>query len=591
MLGRCRLLWRIGLALSLSWGCVHAADAPVVLDGQYAGGVVWSELRFLHEQGTPLGLDQVQARLDEFESNSGHPLSTFGVVKFPVWLYLPVQVPAGAETDWVFTIDYPIVQRFDLFLTANGQLVQHVARGSSVARDDAKPRSVAISIPLHLRDAMTYGIWLRVQSAGPMLLPMRLQKAGDAIAQAEVDQLVMGLICGIELTLLLYCLLQWVSLREPVFWMYSLMTFGVMLSNIFFYGLGWRFLWPDQLWVQAHMDGTVTFFGSVGTFLFVGEVLAGGDSQRRRFLWAMRACAALSAVFMVIYLLDGFAHDVFLLLFTLWPFVPSMMAIPYTLFKADKSNSIAKALLLVWAVYVEALLLTFGAMYGWQGWPSVSFWTVRAFPIAAAIDSVLFLYVLGLRSKGVRVAAQRAALERDALQTMAYTDALTGVLNRRGLDTALDSMLTQASVDNQAAVMVLDLDGFKPINDTYGHDVGDVLLRAVAQRLKGQVRSSDLVVRLGGDEFVVVARDLTNALQVQELAAKLLHVLQQPYRLNTTLGNIQVHVGVTIGYALAPIDSTDAFELIKFADMALYEGKRQGKGCVQRYAKVVALQA
>ena len=128
---------------------------------------------------------------------------------------------------------------------------------------------------------------------------------------------------------------------------------------------------------------------------------------------------------------------------------------------------------------------------------------------------------------------------------------------------------------------VMDLDGFKPVNDQHGHDVGDELLVAVARRLQCHLRQSDVIARLGGDEFVVMTGELHSTAQAHELGLKLLEAFSSPF----ALGGIQVQVGLTIGYAIAPIDSQDGAGLIKLADAAMYSGKQSGKFCAPQYGR------
>jgi diguanylate cyclase (GGDEF)-like protein len=125
---------------------------------------------------------------------------------------------------------------------------------------------------------------------------------------------------------------------------------------------------------------------------------------------------------------------------------------------------------------------------------------------------------------------------------------------------------------------MLDLDGFKQINDQYGHDVGDELLIAVATRLKGSLRSRDLVSRLGGDEFVVMSSGLDSVDQAREIGDKLLHAFSYAF----ILSEQTCQIGLTIGYALAPLDGRDTLSLLKQADAAMYAGKQDGKNCVLR---------
>jgi diguanylate cyclase len=128
-------------------------------------------------------------------------------------------------------------------------------------------------------------------------------------------------------------------------------------------------------------------------------------------------------------------------------------------------------------------------------------------------------------------------------------------------------------------VFVLDLDGFKPVNDRHGHDVGDALLVAVGARLQAQLRAGDVVARLGGDEFVVLAPGLARAEDALVLGRKLVAALDTPL----DAAGQRCEVGVTVGYALAPLDGVRAEELLKRADAGMYAAKQAGRRRVRRW--------
>jgi diguanylate cyclase (GGDEF)-like protein len=146
------------------------------------------------------------------------------------------------------------------------------------------------------------------------------------------------------------------------------------------------------------------------------------------------------------------------------------------------------------------------------------------------------------------------------------------------LTEALVAVVPRATPERLLAIYMLDRNGFKPVNDQYGHDVGDELLVAVGARLTSAVRAQDIVARVGGDEFVVVATDVTSEAKAVELGDKLLAVFRAPF----ACGEQECRVGVTIGYVLAPLDGVHIAELIKAADAAMYAGKQRGKGMVVR---------
>jgi len=171
-------------------------------------------------------------------------------------------------------------------------------------------------------------------------------------------------------------------------------------------------------------------------------------------------------------------------------------------------------------------------------------------------------------------------------QHEATHDALTGLANRRCFDEQVNNALAAAGRRRHAlAVMMIDLDGFKEINDRLGHQMGDQLLVAVGDRLQAQARSSDLIARLGGDEFAVLSTGAHDHHGVTEQAERLRRAIAEPF----DLGGVAVRVAGSFGIALYPENGTDALTLAEHADAAMYQAKRSGAG-VLAYSRLAAKQ-
>jgi diguanylate cyclase (GGDEF)-like protein len=158
---------------------------------------------------------------------------------------------------------------------------------------------------------------------------------------------------------------------------------------------------------------------------------------------------------------------------------------------------------------------------------------------------------------------------------MAHHDALTNLPNRLSFREQMEHALNSIRSGDQLAVLCLDLDHFKDVNDTLGHPIGDDLLRAVGGRLKECIRETDVIARLGGDEFAIVQVETANQpAEATALARRLIEVISAPYKLD----GHQIVIGVSVGIALAPTDSVDPDQLLKNSDMALYRAKSDGRG-------------
>ena len=158
---------------------------------------------------------------------------------------------------------------------------------------------------------------------------------------------------------------------------------------------------------------------------------------------------------------------------------------------------------------------------------------------------------------------------------MAHHDTLTNLPNRVLFTDRLQTAIALAKRSGLIAVHYLDIDRFKPVNDTLGHQVGDTLLTAIANRLSGTVRENDTVARLGGDEFAIVQTGISESSHAAVLARRVLAQLSSPFE----VAGHAVQVGVSIGIALSPTDGITIDEILIKADAALYRSKTKGRGC------------
>ena len=198
-------------------------------------------------------------------------------------------------------------------------------------------------------------------------------------------------------------------------------------------------------------------------------------------------------------------------------------------------------------------------------------WLRIAQIVAFVLDAILVVLfggvLLGYRRKILRQAAKN--------EHEAHHDALTGLANRTLLARRMDLAVEKArKKDEPLALLIVDLDRFKEVNDSLGHHTGDLLLRQVANRLSWAVRDTDLVARLGGDEFAVLLPAVGSAENAGMVAEKILQALAMP----VTLEGLELEIAGSVGVALCPSDSGDGHELLRHADIAMYAAKREKSG-------------
>ncbi len=170
-------------------------------------------------------------------------------------------------------------------------------------------------------------------------------------------------------------------------------------------------------------------------------------------------------------------------------------------------------------------------------------------------------------------------LMEEQLKRSAHYDSLTDLPNRVLFSDHAKYAIAQAErYKTKLAVMYIDLDKFKPVNDTYGHNVGDLLLKAVAKRLRDCLRKSDTAGRIGGDEFIVLLPKIYKQQDMLHVAEKIRFALNQPFEL---YGYPTIHISSSIGIAIYPEHGCDEFQLSKNADKAMYTAKESGRNTIK----------
>ena len=545
------------------------ASAPLVLTQDRPQVNAWEAITLKADATRNLSVQDMLGRLNEFEAPAQRD-GSLGVHKAAMWLHVPIVAPNALPTAWMVDIGYSSLQA-EIYLASGGQVLQQVRTGGG------HPTQLATRTPamaFDLQAGQPYDLLIRVQATGPLILPITVGEMPYQMHQALREQMLQGLLNGLALCLLVYSLVQWVTQREHLFGFYALVVLGSAGFSMQFFGIGDQFLWPGNLWMSRHAGVVAGLIALAGSFLFLGAALA--HNPRSRYARAMRAGAAITAMVCVAVALGWLSIPIAIAFMSLVGPLPSLISVPAAIARVRQKDPIGATLLVAWIAYGAAAALMVCLV---QGWVPANFWTMHSFQFGATIDMLLFLRVIGLRASALRQQAQEALRERDIMHHLAHSDPLTGLTNRRGLQQALRAALSSCAPNSLVAVYLMDLDGFKPINDVHGHDVGDDLLVAVAHRLQANVRhQTDVVARLGGDEFIIMACNLGSADDAEELGRSLLRAFDVPF----VLSHLRLRVGLTIGYALAPLDGDDPQALIRMADAAMYAGKQEGKHSVRR---------
>jgi diguanylate cyclase (GGDEF)-like protein len=559
----------------LAWLCLPGAGAqaaaPLLLDDSQAMVEAWPSVSMLSDPSQALGIDEVLRRADDFVPPTG-ARANLGVRHDAVWLRLPLR--ALGRGQWVLEVDYAPLNRIDVYLLQQGRLWSTHRLGNDQPFDQRPLAARAHALALDLPPGQDAELLLRVRSSSAMVLPIRFHRADTFLAHEARGQLLQGLMLGVALALLVYSAVNGAGLRDPLFAFYAVMLLGVGVFLVSYTGVGQQHLWNEYRGVLVKLAPMGVLLAVAGGSLFAAAALGTAEHHPRVTL-GLRVIAALSLLLLLLAAVDGLDYRAAQTAATLLGPMPMLLALRLAIAQARAGDRAARMMLLGWGAYLVGALTLAGLL---RGVLPATYWMQHLFQFTTLLEMLAWMRVLSLRIEGMRREAERVELEHRALHSLAHTDPLTGLPNRRGLSAALASALPASHADHALAVYLLDLDGFKPVNDRLGHDAGDSLLVQVAHRLRSLVRAGDVVARLGGDEFVVMSPGMKTEADAQTLGRKLLDAFRQPF---DVVGQ-RCSVGLTIGYALAPLDGRDAADLLKRADAAMFSGKQAGRHCLRR---------
>jgi diguanylate cyclase (GGDEF)-like protein len=540
----------------------------------------WPAITMLTDTSGQWQLEDVQARSAELRSPSGAK-ANLGVQRSAVWLHVPLQVSAGGRGRWLLDIDYPSLDRVEVYQLTEGRLLQFARVGDDLPFRLRTLQVRTHAVALELQPGQRHELWLRVQTTSSMVLPISLMTAERYHQRESRVQLVQGVIAGIGLCLLIYSIAQWLSLRDRTFAFYAIGISGTTVFFFAYFGLGPQHVWGGSTWITNNIAPLSVLVGLAGGLLFLDRALLVAQ-HNPRWSRAMRITAGIAAAAAAAFSLGLIDYRTAQLVSTALGPSPIVLGLPAAVARMRAGDRAALYVVIGWGVYGVGIGVMVSLL---RGWVDCNWWTQHAFELGMLVEMVMWQRVLAVRQQQLRHAAEQADRDREALRSLAHTDALTGLPNRRGLQLELAAALAHASSQRQLAVYLLDLDGFKAVNDRLGHDAGDELLKAVALRLRAPLRQRDVVARLGGDEFVVMATDLGGDDDARRLGQKLLDAIATPF----TVRGQHCVVGLTVGYALAPLDGQDADSLLKRADAAMYAGKQAGKHTLRRGQASVGL--
>lgn len=575
----------LALLLALGTGVAQAQVTPtnLRLDASTRTLDLWPGVRVLPEPVGGLTPQQALLRAPEFITPAT-PHANLGPQSGAMWLNVSLDAAVEAGARWVFDVNYPSIDRIDLYQVADGAVVREVRMGDTLLLKARPIPGRSHAVELELKPGYRHELLMRVQTTSTMILPLTLSLPTQHYAREAGTEALQGMFAGIGICLLIYSLAHWLALRDRVFAYYAASVAGTTLFFLAYNGLAPEYLWPTSLWLTGNAAPLAVLLALWGGFLFLERILRVAELNQA-VSWLMVALAWVAAGVAALFAMGVIDYRTAHLISTALGPLPMLLGLPMSWLRMRQGERTMRYLFAGWGLYSIGVVIMAGLL---RGFAASNDLTQYAFQIGSTLEMAFWLVLLGQRVEEIRRRAEHDRREHAALRSLAMTDVLTGLLNRRGLAQTLAQVVQRIEPARLSAVFMIDLDGFKPVNDRHGHDIGDLLLVAVAVRLKASAPGADCIARLGGDEFVVVAEGLSDNAAAEKLGQKILDSFDAPFLLPD---GKSCNVGATIGYALAPIDGRDPSTLLKRADTAMYEGKQQGKSCVRRLLPAIRLAA
>lgn len=578
-----RMLLVFALVVVGRIGGAAEGDGPLLLERAVRSVDAWPAVRVLHDPGATLDAPAALAARARFVRPDG-PTANLGPREGAVWLHTRIEVAASAPTHWIARLWYSTLH--DVVVTvfdAQGRQVHTAQIGAERPHVERTARTRSLSSALSLTPGARYDVLIRIVTPTAVLVPLAFVQPEAFVEEESREQMLQGVMSGLWLFMIAYSLASWLHQRKVIYLAYA----GALLSSWLFsqaiYGVGAQYLWPHSAWFSSNMSALSAQLMTPASAQFL---IAALDMRARapRSARLMDAIAIASLIGAILFGSDVIGYRVAAAASMLAGVLHLAVALPVAMRQARAGDRAASFLLLgavlnvIGVIQISTLL---------RGHLPVDFLSIHFAQFAFAVEMVNWLLVLGARLEQLRAAADEAQQRHVLLDALAHTDPLTGLHNRRGLERALartggaaSGTATQFSrsrsgENERTAVYVLDLDGFKPINDRWGHEAGDAVLREIAERLSAAVGSGGIVARVGGDEFVVVMPALKRASDAEAFGRTLLAQFDTGFDLGASRVG---YLGATIGFAVASGRPADMTALMREADAAMYAGKQNGKG-------------
>lgn len=496
----------------------------------------------------------------QFSPNKKTQVS-FGFTHKTLWAMLPVTNESENDKDLVIKIDNAWIDEIDIYFVQDEQVLQRAALGDTVPFTQRPILRRMPAIAYQFPPGRTE-VYFRVYSKDPLTIPIYIGAEESHVAAASSNAYFYGALYGILAILLIYNIALYSYLKELKYLLYSAYLFAFTTFNYTYTGHGFWTVWPESIWLQQSLMPTLMFAYLFSGVIFTLEFLNTRTYLPSLYAFRYKLYGGLLILALGLLLIDDRSIAIMTQLIILTTLSIWMLVIGYYSYKSG--NRLAK--FFVPAVIMGTGGATISSLATWGIIP-YSQWAFRGIEIGMLMEMSLLSISLGFNFKMAQEARKNAEIN-------ARIDPLTNLYNRRAFSDLVHP-LWQLGKRNKTpmAILLIDLDWFKRINDDYGHAIGDEVLEGVGRELKQRLRESDVPLRWGGEEFLIFLPN-TDINEAHQLADNLREHFDS--KNITPTQKVTMSIGVVSGLP----HEIELDKLIGLADKALYQAKQEGRNCV-----------
>lgn len=545
---------------ALFWS-LSARSAPIdVLSDNY--DPIGKYAHFLQEDVSSLSLnDVINAYAEGKFTASQHAFLNFGIGAKPVWLRFEVDNPMKAPMLRRLSIETSWLDMVDVYFLHGGELLEDYHVGDRLPFSE-RPHLCRFFEFDHLFQAGKTTVFIRIETPDPMVLPIYLTSLEETYSSHAFSSATYGFVYGVIFALLAYNLMLFFSLKSRRYLYYSIYLAAFLIMNMAYTGHGYHWLWPDMPQWQLWSNPVLMMLFSISGLLFATRFLDTEKSFPRLHRVVMLGCVGFGVLELLAVIAGSHVSALLISFFFIFLFSGGMIFLGAI--SLSHGNKSARYFLIASISHASGSAVTAMAVWGFIPYSIIAY---RAVEIGMMIDVILLAMALAHQFNIVQQ-------EKIQAEKLAKVDPLTVMNNRRGFcDFVTPIWNTGLRKGHDMSIIMLDIDRFKRINDTYGHVQGDEVLIHVASTLMEGARKGDIVARWGGEEFILFLPE-TSLDEATAIAERFRHKIS-----STPLDMESNRIALTASFGVAHTVTSSASinDLVSAADKQLYLAKKQGR--------------